>query len=67
VARLVQEQYDEVLTGSDDIAHDLAPLALHLRGKTIASLTTLADIWVAQTVPLLARISHAVRLRAVGN
>jgi len=54
VACLMQDRYEEVLTGTDEIALCLAPLAQHLRAKNTAALTMLVDIWVAQTAPLLA-------------
>jgi methyl-accepting chemotaxis protein len=54
VAAMCRDDYAEILAGDDDVARALAPLVGHLRDKNFAALSTFADIWVAQTAPLLA-------------
>jgi methyl-accepting chemotaxis protein len=54
VGALVKGDHAEVLAGEDEVARALAPLVGHFSDKNFAALSTLADIWVTQTVPLLA-------------
>jgi methyl-accepting chemotaxis protein len=54
VAAIVKDDYTEVLAGADEAARCLIPVVGHLREKNFRALCTIADIWVAQTVPLLA-------------
>jgi methyl-accepting chemotaxis protein len=67
ISSLLQERYDEVLAGEDDMARSLVPLVQHLRDKNIAALTALADIWVEQTVPLLAVANMKADMQTLGE
>lgn len=54
VTLLLQSRYEEIESTTDDLALRFHPLVRHLRNQSDVSLKTLADIWVAQTAPLLA-------------
>lgn len=51
---IIKEQYDAVCHADDEIAHRLLPLVQHQRDSNFVRLKQIADIWVAQTTPLLA-------------
>ena len=67
VSCLIQDRYDDALAGDDEVARSFAPLVRHMRGKTVAALTMLADIWVEQTVPLLAVANMKADMQALGE
>ena len=47
-------QYSDVLNREDPLARCFVPLIDHLREQSFGMLQTMADIWVAQTLPLVA-------------
>jgi len=51
---IVNGKYADVLTQDDSLAQCFVPLVEHLRDRSFGLLRTMADIWVAQTLPLVA-------------
>jgi methyl-accepting chemotaxis protein len=67
VARLVHDDYAEVVAGDDELAGCLAPIVEHLRDKNFGTLTTIADVWVAQTAPLIAVARMKADMQELGG
>jgi len=67
VAALVRGEFAAVLADESTIGRGLAPLAMHLRDGRFDVLRNMADIWVAQTGPLLGISQTEADMRELGN
>ena len=54
VAAMRRGDYGDVIEGNDEYARALQPLVTLVKDNSFSALSMLADIWVAQTAPLLA-------------
>ncbi len=67
VGSIIRGEFEQVVADQSPLSRSLAPLVEHLRDAKFEMLRSVADIWVAQTMPLLGISRTEVDMKALGD